>query len=146
MKKPSLSIVVFASSLALLMFASAVANGQGAVRSGSELDLLRNEEIRQQLGLSASQLEKLDEASKGGSPGREVFDPFLQRMKETDDEAERTKIREEMQQAIAKAKGDSGGKAFAILDSRQLKVLRALYVRRRVSGLCQTLVLPRRSA
>jgi type II secretory pathway component GspD/PulD (secretin) len=128
MKKPSLSLVGIASTLAILMIATGTANGQGAGRSGSELDLLRNEEIRTQLGLSASQLEKIEEASKGGSPGREVFDPFLQRMKDTADEAERTKIREEMQQAIAKAKEDSGGKAFAILDSRQIKVLRALYI------------------
>jgi type II secretory pathway component GspD/PulD (secretin) len=95
---------------------------------GSELDLLRNDSIRQQLGLSTTQQEQLTEASKGGSPGREVFDPFLQRMKDTDDEAERTKIREEMQQAISKARDSAGTKALTILDSRQLKLLRSLYI------------------
>jgi type II secretory pathway component GspD/PulD (secretin) len=95
---------------------------------GSELDLLRNDSIRQQLGLSTAQQEQLTEASKVGSPGREVFDPFLQRMKETSDEAERTKIREEMQQAISQARDSAGTKALSILDSRQLKLLRSLYI------------------
>ena len=95
---------------------------------GSELDLLRNAELVQQLGLSQSQQDAITEAAKGGSPGREVFEPFLQRMKETSDEAERTKIRDEMKQATVKAKEDANAKALTILDSRQLKLLRSLYI------------------
>ena len=101
---------------------------QDGPKVGSELDLLRNGELVQQLGLSQSQQDALAEASKGGSPGREVFDPFLQRMKETSDEAERTKIRDEMKLATVKAKEDANAKALTILDSRQLKLLRSLYI------------------
>ena len=89
-----------AALLLYAIFASAelpTAIGQDTSRLGSELDLLRNAELVQQLGLSQSQQDAIAEAAKGGAPGREVFDPFLQRMKETADEAERTKIREEMQ-------------------------------------------------
>ena len=128
MKTPGLSIIHAGASLVLSLAFGVISFAQEPAVTGNELDLLRNDDIRQQLGLSAAQLEKLTEASKGGSPGREVFDPFLQRMKETSDEAERTKIREEMQQAIAKAKEDAGGRALTILDSRQLKVLRSLYL------------------
>jgi type II secretory pathway component GspD/PulD (secretin) len=128
MKTPGLSMVHAGASLVLSLAFGVLSFAQEPARTGNELDLLRNDDIRQQLGLSAAQLEKLTEASKGGSPGREVFDPFLQRMKDTSDEAERTKIREEMQQAIAKAKEDAGGRALTILDSRQLKVLRSLYL------------------
>ena len=95
---------------------------------GSELDLLRNGELVQQLTLSQPQQDAIAEAVKGGSPGREIFDPFLQRMKETSDEAERTKIRDEMKLATVKAKEDANAKALTILDSRQLKLLRALYI------------------
>ena len=95
---------------------------------GSELDLLRNGELVPQLGLSQPQQDAIAEAVKGGSPGREIFDPFLQRMKETSDEAERTKIRDEMKLATVKAKEDANAKALTILDSRQLKLLRALYI------------------
>lgn len=104
------------------------ATAQDAPRVGSELDLLRNGELVQQLGLSQPQQDAIAEAVKGGSPGREIFDPFLQRMKETSDEAERTKIREEMKLATVKAKEDANAKALTILDSRQLKLLRALYI------------------
>lgn len=101
---------------------------QDAPRLGSELDLLRNNELVLQLGLSQSQQDALAEAAKGGSPGREVFEPFLQRMKETADEAERTKIREEMKLATVKAKEDANARALKVLDSRQLKLLRSLYI------------------
>ena len=104
------------------------ATAQDAPKVGSELDLLRNGELVQQLGLSQSQQDAIAEAAKGGSPGREIFDPFLQRMKETSDEAERTKIREEMKLATVKAKEDANAKALTILDSRQLKLLRSLYI------------------
>lgn len=105
-----------------------IVTAQDAPRLGSELDLLRNDELVLQLGLSQSQKDALAEAAKGGSPGREVFEPFLQRMKETADEAERTKIREEMKLATVKAKEDANARALNVLDSRQLKLLRSLYI------------------
>ncbi len=49
-------------------------------------------------------------------------------MKETADEAERTKIREEMKLATVKAKEDANARALQVLDSRQLKLLRSLYI------------------
>lgn len=103
--------------------------GQANGRTGSETDLLRREEIQQELGLSETQKTQLSEAAAAGSPGKEIFDPFLQRMKDTKDEAERTKIREEMQKAIQAARESSGGKAIGILDSRQLKLLRSIFIR-----------------
>jgi len=102
---------------------------QNGGRTGSETDLLRREEIQQELGLSETQKTQLSEAAASGSPGREVFDPFLQRMKETTDEAARTKIRDEMQAAILAAREGASGKALAVLDSRQLKLLRSIFIR-----------------
>ena len=102
---------------------------QNSSRTGSETDLLRREEIQRELGLSDSQKTQITEAAASGSPGREVFDPFLQRMKETSDEAARTKIREEMQAAILAAREGAAGKTLAVLDSRQLKLLRSIYIR-----------------
>jgi type II secretory pathway component GspD/PulD (secretin) len=126
--QPALRTVLILCAI-LAADGSPSATAQDAPRVGSELDLLRNEELVQQLGLSQSQQDALAEAAKGGSPGREIFDPFLQRMKETSDEAERTKIREEMKLATVKAKEDANTKALTILDSRQLKLLRSLYIR-----------------
>ncbi|MFN8708842.1 MAG: hypothetical protein ACK50J_19345, partial [Planctomyces sp.] len=76
-----------------------------AQRSGSsETDLLKRSDVQEQLGLSADQITKISEFQKASSPGREIFDPFLARMKAVETEAERSKIREEMNQAIAAAK------------------------------------------
>ncbi len=125
--QPTLRTVVLLCTL-LATDGLPTATAQDAPRVGSELDLLRNGELVQQLGLSQPQQDAIAEAVKGGSPGREIFDPFLQRMKETSDEAERTKIREEMKLATVKAKEDANAKALTILDSRQLKLLRALYI------------------
>jgi len=113
--------------LAALVGSPAVVRGQA--RAGSEADLLRRDEIQQELGLSETQKTQLSEAAAAGNPGREIFDPFLQRMKEEKDEAARTKIREEMQAAVAAAKGGVSGKSLALLDSRQLKLLRTIYIR-----------------
>ncbi len=118
--------------VAAFAFATAGWNGevvaQGAGRVGSETDLLRNNETRQQLGLSASQIEKLDEAIKGMSPGREFMDPFLKRLADAKDDETRKPIREEMKLATVKAIEENGVKALTILDSRQLKVLRSIYI------------------
>ena len=123
--KSSVSLTLLLLSMSVF---AAKTNAQGQGRTGNELDLLRRDDIREQLGLSETQTAKLDEAGKGASPGKEVFDPFLQRMKATEDEAERTKIREEMQSAIAKAKEVAGAEALTALDSRQIKILRSLYI------------------
>ncbi|MFM8474984.1 MAG: secretin N-terminal domain-containing protein, partial [Planctomycetaceae bacterium] len=123
--RQSIRRVAFWSVLCLCL--PAVAQNGG--RTGSETDLLRREEIQQELGLSETQKAQLTEAASAGSPGREVFDPFLQRMKETTDEAARTKIREEMQAAILAAREGAAGKALAVLDSRQLKLLRTIFIR-----------------
>lgn len=115
--------------LAMCVLASSAVHAQGQTRAGSEADLLRRDEVQQELGLSETQKTQLSEVAAAGNPGREVFDPFLQRMKDEKDEAARTKIREEMQAAIVAAKEGVSGKALALLDSRQLKLLRTIYIR-----------------
>ena len=120
--------LLFAGLLLAALFCSpAVVRAQA--RAGSEADLLRRDEIQQELGLSETQKTQLSEAAAAGNPGREIFDPFLQRMKEEKDETARTKIREEMQAAVAAAKEGVSGKSLALLDSRQLKLLRTIYIR-----------------
>ena len=128
MKLRSLSNSVLLASLISSALIPDLAIGQEASRAGSELDLLRNDEIRKQLGLSTAQEEKLAEAAKAGGTDREAFELFRERMRTAATKEEQTKLREELQQATAKLKEESGSKALSILDSRQLKVLRTLYI------------------
>lgn len=104
---------------------SAVALGQTNV--GTELDLLRRDDIRTQLGLTETQTQKIDEVTKAGAISQEFIKGYLERMKGKTPE-EQTAIRTEMNQAVLKAKEAAGLEGLKLLDSRQLKVLRSLYV------------------
>ena len=122
-------ILAFAIVFVTVALDLAPANAQATARPNSEADLLRRGEVQQELGLSETQQTQLTEAISSGSPGREVFDPFLQRMRETSDEDERAKIREEMQAAIQAAKDGVAEKGLNLLDSRQKEVLRTIFIR-----------------
>ena len=111
-----------------LIFPSALVHAQR--RGGeSESALLRRSNIREELGLSEEQITQLDELQKSSSPGREVMDPFLQRMRETDDEAERAKIREELNAAVAKASAGFEERARDVLNDSQKNSLRQIFIR-----------------
>ncbi|MBL8819447.1 MAG: hypothetical protein JNL58_25670 [Planctomyces sp.] len=97
---------------------------------GSELDMLRRDEIREQLGLSQDQITKLDEFQRNSNPGREVIEPFMERLRNTQDgdEEARNKIREEMNAALAKARTQFQDQAAGVLSDPQKKALRSLYI------------------
>lgn len=118
------TLALAAVSCASLMM-SAVALGQTNV--GTELDLLRRDDIRSQLGLTQTQTQKIDEVTKAGSISQEFIKSYLERMKGKTPE-EQTAIRTEMNQAVLKAKEAAGLEGLKLLDSRQLKVLRSRYV------------------
>ena len=65
--------------------------------------------------------------TKPGRYRQEFIKGYLERMKGKTPE-EQTAIRAEMNQAVLKAKEDVGLEALKLLDSRQLKALRSLYV------------------
>ena len=118
----SLRLTVFCSGI---LFMSAAAFGQANV--GTELDLLRRDDIRTQLGLTETQTQKIEEASKAGTISQDFFKPYLEKMKGKTPE-EQSAIREEMKQAVVKAKEDVGLQSLNLLDSRQLKMLRSIYI------------------
>lgn len=108
-----------------MVSATSVALGQTNV--GTELDLLRRDDIRTQLGLTETQAQKVEEATKAGAVSPDFFKPYLEKMKGKTPE-EQTAIRAEMNQAVLKTKEGAGLQALQVLDSRQLKALRSLYV------------------
>ena len=117
-----LRLAVFCSGM---LFTSAAAFGQANV--GTELDLLRRDDIRTQLGLTETQTQKIEEAAKAGTISQDFFKPYLEKMKGKTPE-EQSAIREEMKQAVVKAKEDVGLQSLNLLDSRQLKMLRSIYI------------------
>ena len=117
----TLPIAVFCG-VVLLMPA---AYGQAQV--GSELDFLNRGDVRDKLTLTESQVQKIDEAAKAGKPTLEFIQSWLKKM-EGKNEEEKALIRKEMNAASLKAKQDLEQQALDLLDSRQLRVLRSLYI------------------
>ena len=96
---------------------------------GSESDLLRRQEVRSELGLSETQITKLEEAQKNSAPGREFFEPFLKRISEAPDKETEAAVRAEMTAAVAKAGLDFKKAAVNVLNDDQKKKLRGVYLR-----------------
>lgn len=110
--------------ISLTVFCSQAQAQRGQV---SEADMLRRPEVRSDLGLSDDQAKKLDELLAASSPGREFFEPFLKRIAEAPRE-EQTKIREEMNEAVGKARAIFSEKAPDVLDASQKKKLRTMFL------------------
>jgi type II secretory pathway component GspD/PulD (secretin) len=119
-------IIVAASFLMIAGNTHAQAQRRG---QESESSLLRRSSTREELQLSEEQTAKLDELQKASSPGREVMDPFLERMRATDDEAERARIREELSAAVARASAGFEDKALDVLNQAQKQELRRIFIR-----------------
>ena len=94
---------MFFRSLPLFVFCSGIlgmcSSAFGQANVGTELDLLRREDIRTQLGLTETQTQKIEESSQAGTISQDFFKPFLEKMKGKTPE-EQSAIREEMTQAV----------------------------------------------
>lgn len=97
-------------------------------RSVSEADMLRREEVRDELGLSDTQKTKLEELQKQSSPGREFFEPYLKKIADTEDKDEQSKIRAEMTAAVSKQRLAFKENAVKVLDSVQKNKLRGIFI------------------
>ena len=122
-------IVSFCRLLLLCVVTVVCSNLAMAQRGGTsgELDLLRRDDIRQQLGLSELQIEKITDIQKNSTPGTEFFAPYLERMKGKPPE-EAAKIREELNAAVATERLKFQAKAADVLTDAQRKGLRSVYI------------------
>ena len=122
-------IVSFFRLLLLCVITVACGSSVMAQRGGTsgELDLLRRDDIRQQLGLSELQVEKITDIQKNSTPGTEFFAPYLERMKGKPPE-EAAKIREELNAAVATERLKFQAKAADVLTDVQRKSLRSIFI------------------
>ena len=99
----------------------------GQAQVGSELDFLNRADVREKLTLTETQVQKIEEAAKAGKPSLEFIQGWLRKM-EGKTEEEKTQIRKEMAAAVLKGKQDLEQQALDLLDTRQVRLLRSLYV------------------
>ncbi|MEO2029636.1 MAG: secretin N-terminal domain-containing protein [Fuerstiella sp.] len=97
-------------------------------RGGSETDLLRREEVHQELGLSEEQSKKLQELQASSQTTRDQFEENRKKLEAAETDEEKAKIREEFGQAIIKARTVFQDNALTILQDSQRKSLRGLYL------------------
>jgi type II secretory pathway component GspD/PulD (secretin) len=97
-------------------------------RGGSETDLLRREEVHQELGLSEEQSTKLQELQASSQTTREQFEENRKKLEAAETDEEKTKIREEFAQGIIKARTVFQDNALTILQDSQRKSLRGLFL------------------
>ncbi|MFY9257045.1 MAG: secretin N-terminal domain-containing protein [Fuerstiella sp.] len=120
----------FQSLLVLIVILGSACSSAMAQRGGgSESDLLRRQEVRAELGLSETQITKLEEAQKNSSPGREFFEPFLQRIKDAPDKEAEAAVRAEMTAAVANAGLEFKKATINVLNDSQKKKLRGVFLR-----------------
>ncbi|MDG1894563.1 MAG: secretin N-terminal domain-containing protein [Fuerstiella sp.] len=117
-------------SLVMLALALSIGSEAAAQRSrgGSETDLLRREEVHQELGLSEEQSKKLQELQASSQTTREQFEENRKKLEAAETDEEKTKIREEFAQGIIKARTAFQDNALTILQDSQRKSLRGLYL------------------
>ncbi len=126
-KRTSISMLTL--SIMLCMATSSVVAQRGG---GSESDLLRRQEVRSELGLSETQMTKLEEVQKNSSPDRDFFEPFLKRIgdaREAQDKEAEAAAREEMNAAVGKAGLEFQKAAVNVLNDEQKKKLRGVFLR-----------------
>ena len=124
-----ISISLLVSSIILCCALSSAMAQRGG---GSESDLLRRQEVREELGLSETQMTKLEEVQKNSSPGRDFFEPFLKRIgdaREGQNKEAEAAAREEMNAAVAKAGLEFQKAAINVLNDDQKKKLRGVFLR-----------------
>lgn len=97
-------------------------------RSSSESELLKREEVRSELGLTDEQSKKLEELQKSATVGRDFFEPFLKRIGDAKDKEEQSKIRDEMNAAVAKQRQAFQMTALTVLKPEQKKKLRGVFI------------------
>lgn len=102
---------------------------QGRGRRGSELDLLRNEDILQEIGVSSEVIDQLDALRRNTTTTRAAFEQFRDEMSAAKTDDERTTIREKIQEAVKAGGRQFQQQALNLLNPAQQGQLRRVYIR-----------------
>lgn len=124
------SRLILMAALVIATFTSDfVIGAASAQRRRLEVDLLSENEIRTEIGLSEAESEKVAETLKNSTPDSDFFKPYLEKLKEAgDDRALQTKIRAEMFAKREEMTQAGKAKAIEVLTDDQKKKLRGLFL------------------
>ena len=101
-----------------------------AQRSASELELLREESVREELGISGDKAADLEAVLKISRPDKEFYEPYMKRISEAgSDSAKKSAVQKEMFAAVKAKVAETKSKALTILNETQRKMLRGIFLR-----------------
>lgn len=107
--------------------------GRGGFGGFGILGEVQNETTRSEINLTEDQLQKLQEIGQSDT-GREQLGDLFGRMREAESEEERTKIREEMQQQMEKARAAQEERMKSVLSPEQFTRLNQITLHRQGTG------------
>lgn len=118
------------SPLMLMMAILAASNTAIAQRSASELSLLQEESVREELGINGDSAEKLEAILKISKPDSDFYKPYFDRIAAAGkDAAAKAEIQKEMFAATAAKVAEMKAKALTMLSDSQKQQLRGIFLR-----------------
>lgn len=121
--------VLLAILVGVTLLSDCVTQTAQAQRRRLEVDLLSESEIRQEIGLSEADSEKVAETLRSSTPDSNFFKPYLEKLKEAGDDKElQNKIRAEMFAKREEMTQAGKAKAIEALTDDQKKKLRGLFL------------------
>ena len=107
-------------------------SGRGGFGGGdSVLTTLGQEEVQQELGLTAEQKTRLTELQTQAQGGRDAMAPYFEKLREAETEEDRAKVRAEMETAGTTLREQAEAAARKLLNPAQMKTLAARTARDR---------------
>jgi hypothetical protein len=116
------------AGLAIVVTLAVPLRAQESGRGGSELDLLRREDVLQENGVSTEVIATIDELRRRTTTTRAVFEEFKEEMRATKTEEERTVIRAKIQEAVKSGGARFQQQARELLNPDQQQQLRRVYI------------------
>lgn len=97
-------------------------------RRGTELDLLRSQDVLQEIGVSDEVVKQIDSLRRDTTTTRGAFEKFKEEMRAAQTEDERAAIRQKIQDAVKSGGQQFQQQALQLLTADQQKQLRRVYV------------------
>jgi type II secretory pathway component GspD/PulD (secretin) len=97
-------------------------------RRGTELDLLRNESVLSEIGVSDATIEQIEELRLSNTTTTGAFEKFREEMRAAKTDEERTAIRQKIQDAVRNGADEYQQKALELLNDNQRKELRRVFI------------------
>lgn len=97
-------------------------------RRGSELDLLRSENVLLEIGVSPGVIDQIDRLRRDNTTTRAAFEKFKEDLRAAETDEQRSAIRQQIQDAVKQGGKQFQQQALELLNEEQIRQLRRVYI------------------